>query len=84
MAQGLQIAEPEYPVLASHLQMLGALDVVKQEMPMAEHSQSSSALLTLLPLLQLLQLLQQPPHQLRQIFHWDTLELWYHLMARRD
>lgn len=79
MAQGLQIAELEYPVLALlHLQMLGALDVVKQEMPMAEHSQSSSALLTLLPLLQLPQLLQLPPHQLRQIFHWDTLELWYH------
>lgn len=75
-----QTAGLEYLVLASgHLQMLGVLGAVKQEMPMAEHSRSFLVLLLLLapsrlPQL-LLQLLQQPQHQLRQPFHWDILGL---------
>lgn len=79
MVQMSQTAELEYLVLASgHLQMLDALGAVKQETPMAEHSRSFSVLLLQAPsrLPQLLpQLLQQPPHQLRQPFHWDTLGL---------
>lgn len=82
MAQRSQTAELEYLVLAlGHLQMLGVLDAVRQEMPMAEHSRSFLVLLLLLLLApsrlsQLLpQLLQLPLHQLRQPFHWDTLEL---------
>lgn len=75
MAQSSQTAELEYLVLASdHLQMLGVLGAVKQEMATAEHSQSFSELL-LLPPLRLRQLLQQPPRQLRQLFHWDILGL---------
>ncbi len=75
MAQGSRIAELEYLVLASdHLQTLGVLGAAKQEMPTAEHSQFFSMLL-LLPPLRPPQLLQQPPHPLRQIFHWDILGL---------